>query len=151
MPSGYTMLGQFIAHDLTYDPTPLDPSVEVPEENLRTTRLDLDSLYGDSPVTGETAPRVGAKMLIAVAVDETTVDDLPRTGNQARIADPRNDANLLICQLHLAFLKLHNAFAKQVRDTSLALTDDEVFAKAKTLTQCGKKANGEGSVYQRSD
>src|SRR6266540_1460576 len=45
--SGYTVLGQFITHDLTYDTTPLEIQRDDPlaEQNFRTARLDLDSVY----------------------------------------------------------------------------------------------------------
>lgn len=46
VPAGYTYLGQFIDHDLTFDTTSsLDKPGSVPT-NLRTPRLDLDCLYG---------------------------------------------------------------------------------------------------------
>ena len=49
---GYTYFGQFIAHDLTKDPSSLDDAWQTePQEleNLRSPRLDLDSLYGGGP------------------------------------------------------------------------------------------------------
>lgn len=52
IPAGFTYLGQFIDHDITFDPTPMpdrrrDPHAIV---NFRTPRFDLDSLYGSGPV-----------------------------------------------------------------------------------------------------
>jgi len=53
--------------------------------------------------------------------------DLPRDANGvAIIGDPRNDENLIICQLHIAFMTLHNYFLDHQ-----ALG---VFALAKQLT-----------------
>ena len=52
VPAGYTYLGQFIDHDITFDPTSsLDPNT-VPAKlvNFRTPRFDLDSLYGRGPL-----------------------------------------------------------------------------------------------------
>jgi hypothetical protein len=54
LPAGYTYLGQFIDHDLTFDNTSsLNPAdigtVDRLPSNLRTPRFDLDSLYGDGP------------------------------------------------------------------------------------------------------
>ena len=54
--AGFTFIGQFIDHDITFDNTPLalqqaDPDATV---NFRTPRYDLDSVYGRGPV--ERAP-----------------------------------------------------------------------------------------------
>ena len=51
IPAGYTYFGQFIDHDITFDPTPLsdatiDPSALV---DFRSPALDLDNLYGRGP------------------------------------------------------------------------------------------------------
>ena len=49
--AGFTFIGQFIDHDITFDNTPLaqqqaDPDATV---NFRTPRYDLDSVYGRGP------------------------------------------------------------------------------------------------------
>ena len=55
IPSGYTYLGQFVDHDITFDPVSnLDRSNDPDAlRTFRTPRFDLDSLYGrgqaDSP------------------------------------------------------------------------------------------------------
>ena len=51
IPAGFTYLGQFIDHDITFDPTPFGARRAGPRRtvNLRTPRLDLDSLYGGGP------------------------------------------------------------------------------------------------------
>lgn len=41
-------------------------------------------------------------------VHATGAPDLPRRGRAALIADRRNDGNLILSQLHLAFLRVHN-------------------------------------------
>ncbi len=48
IPSGFTFLGQFIDHDLTFDPTSSLERQNDPEsiENFRTPMFELDSLYG---------------------------------------------------------------------------------------------------------
>src|SRR6266576_5105657 len=51
IPAGYTYLGQFIDHDITFDPASSlqqknDPDALV---DFRTPRLDLDNLYGRGP------------------------------------------------------------------------------------------------------
>src|SRR5829696_4886354 len=49
IPSGYTYLGQLIAHEITFDNTQDLPPVEPDPESLRSPSIDLDSLYGDRP------------------------------------------------------------------------------------------------------
>ena len=53
VPAGYTYLGQFIDHDITFDTTALQEVLVDPlaVRNFRTPRLDLDSLYGGGPKT----------------------------------------------------------------------------------------------------
>src|SRR5205085_11293992 len=49
--AGYTYLGQFIDHDITFDPVSSLQRQNDPDalEDFRTPRLDLDSLYGRGP------------------------------------------------------------------------------------------------------
>ena len=51
VPAGFTYLGQFIDHDITFDPTSLQESKVDPLalRNFRTPALDLDCLYGAGP------------------------------------------------------------------------------------------------------
>src|SRR6266498_1114566 len=51
VPAGITYLGQFIDHDLTFDPTSKLQRENDPDglRNFRTPRFDLDSLYGSGP------------------------------------------------------------------------------------------------------
>src|SRR5690606_6760503 len=51
IPAGYTYLGQFIDHDITFDPVSSLQAKNDPDalEDFRTPRLDLDSLYGRGP------------------------------------------------------------------------------------------------------
>ena len=59
--AGFTFIGQFIDHDITFDNTPLalqqaDPDATV---NFRTPRYDLDSVYGRGPVNEPAVLRSG--------------------------------------------------------------------------------------------
>lgn len=49
--AGYTYLGQFIDHDITFDPASLLMQMNDPDSlvDFRTPRLDLDSVYGRGP------------------------------------------------------------------------------------------------------
>src|SRR5215475_2842440 len=51
IPAGYTYFGQFVDHDITFDPaSDLDRDVDPDAtEDFRTARLDLDSIYGRGP------------------------------------------------------------------------------------------------------
>jgi hypothetical protein len=128
IPSAYTYFGQFITHELVFEVTtkdrklgrdthPLDRA-EIPRlENARTTLLDLDSVYGpmiDNHGQCFAVPMQDEKMVLGVAGvgDETLPGfDLKRETDvpfTALIGDRRNDSNLIVTQLHLAFLRAHN-------------------------------------------
>lgn len=145
IPAGYTYLGQFIDHDITFDPSSSLQRTNDPEGlvNFRTPRFDLDSLYGSGPDDepfqyDETSG--GTKFLIGKGRhtedgQPTADDDLPRNEqSRALIGDPRNDENVIVSQLHLAFLKLHNRFVDQVSGEQ-GLTGDELFKEAQRLTR----------------
>ena len=109
IPAGFTYLGQFIDHDITFDPTPFGAAAQDPSalRNFRTPRLDLDSVYGLGPdlqpyLYDRDAP---GRLLVA----EGPCRDLPRNAQGiALIGDPRNDENAIVSQLHLLFLRFHN-------------------------------------------
>ena len=120
IPAGFTYLGQFLDHDLTFDKTALMEGVDISPADLEQARspsLDLDSLYGVGPQDPGSAKfysdglhlKVGA----AVGGPATQGFDLPRvasgtTAGEAIIPDPRNDENLAVAQIHLAFIRFHN-------------------------------------------
>jgi len=126
IPAGFTYLGQFIDHDLTFDATDVMLGEDVsPAELLqaRSPSLDLDSLYGSGPDSDKSAAFYRDDRHLKVG---TTVSfggdparagfDLPRVGTgstaaarrKALIPDLRNDENLAVAQTHLAFIRFHN-------------------------------------------
>ncbi|HEV2603434.1 MAG TPA: heme peroxidase family protein [Microvirga sp.] len=134
MTVGFTFLGQFLDHDITFDPAPL-PGPATNGPNLRTPLLDLDSVYGRGPDedrvlydrTSELDRPAPAKFLI----DLEAARDLPRTSeHRAIIADPRNDENVIISQLQLAFLKFHNRVVDWVVDNFPNESPDAQFERA---------------------
>ncbi len=132
IPAAYTYFGQFVDHDITLDvvsadlpeltdpdlaPLPFD-QIENQLQNARTATLELDSVYGLP------APRVGAKLQLGQVTEvggrppgKDDDNDLPRGPRDANpeldraalIGDSRNDENTIIAQLHVAFLRAHNA------------------------------------------
>lgn len=141
IPAGYTYLGQFIDHDLTFDPvTSLqrdnDPQALV---NYRTPRFDLDSVYARGP---DDQPYLyepdGIRMRLGVKLGEELADgsrlgvplmgkppdvsqpedrDLWRNSDgRAIIADPRNDQHVIIAQLHALVLRFHNRVADELKN-----------------------------------
>jgi hypothetical protein len=112
--AGITFFGQFIDHDLTLDNQP-QPTDSVDVESLvngRSFAFDLDSVYGGGP---KQSPQLydGDKFLIGTATDGVS-PDLPRNPDgSAILVEPRNDENLIIAQIHLSFLRLHNSLIDQ--------------------------------------
>ena len=125
IPAGYTYLGQFVDHDLTFDKTNVTLGQNVsPAELLqaRSPSLDLDSLYGAGPSDPGSAKFYKddrhLKMGKTVAIGPDPAHDghdLPRGAGttqaqkrRAIIPDRRNDENLAVAQTHLAFIRFHN-------------------------------------------
>jgi hypothetical protein len=147
IPAGFTYLGQFIDHDLTFDPTSSlqrqnDPDALV---SFRSPRFDLDCIYGSGPddqpyMYDQAQP---GKFLIGRITDD---DGNPHTGpgegddlqrnrqGRAMIGDPRNDENTFVSQLQLTFLKLHNRLMELVAEQG-ELTGSELFHEAQRLAR----------------
>ena len=131
IPAGYTYLGQFIDHDLTFDPASSMERLNDPEAliDFRTPRFDLDSVYGRGPDDqpymyhvprrGETRHfHLGAPIGVPNTnhIDPDARDHLRAAANndgvrRALIGDKRNDENVLVGQLHTVVMRFHNRFA----------------------------------------
>lgn len=147
IPAVYTYFGQFIDHDITLEQSTIDGEnlalnivpLENPASSLANARnptLDLDCVYAPP------APRDPAdaeRMLVGQVSTSPprppgrdTWNDLPRQARNrtasedraALIGDPRNDENLVVAQLHVAFLRAHNALVE--RGKSFAEARDEL-------------------------
>jgi hypothetical protein len=118
IPSGYTYLGQFLAHEITFDISP--PLAPLPQpDDHRSPEIDFDGLYGagkgGSPDLYEDYARLKVGTTSTIKnLEKEFHNDLPRdqsgaqTSGQALIIDPRNDENLPVAQTHVAFIKFHN-------------------------------------------
>lgn len=111
--AGTTFVGQFIDHDLTFDLTSRLGVPTAPElsPNLRDPAFDLDSVYGGGPLADPNLyePAGRGRHATKFKVESGGLfEDLPRANGTAIIADPRNDENLIIAGLQVAFLLFHN-------------------------------------------
>jgi hypothetical protein len=135
LPAGYTYLGQFITHDITFDKTANIADGELDANDIRqgrTPSLNLDSLYGMGPLSassrhlyendclrfkiGKTTPTLVGDVPFAYPNDLPRDNSNPANPRKALIAEPRNDRNLALAQTHLAFLKFHNAVVNHLAD-----------------------------------
>ena len=131
VPAIHTFFGQFVDHDITLErgsrniqldePTPLPPD-QIAREivNSESPDLDLDSVYGPD-IDGVRSPRDpanSAKMLLGevkrgagLPHGKDVWNDFPRVlaDGSPQIGDSRNDENIITLQLHVAFLRAHNA------------------------------------------
>jgi hypothetical protein len=156
LPAGYTFLGQFIDHDISFDNTKLIANGLLAAEdakNRRSPSFDLDSLYGYNPDSVRRSPigqmmydpdgiklRVGPTLGDPVIPDpkaqESFLNDLPRGFDALRpkaaaIGDPRNDENLATAQTHLAFIKFHNAVVDFLKQQGVP--KEKLFTAARAL------------------
>jgi len=135
---GYTYFGQFIAHDLTKDASSIDEAwKKEPEQlqNLRTPRLDLDSLYGRGPaVSPDLYENDQVRLRVGSAQSSDKGLDICTGAQGERIlGDERNAENLILRQMTAVFAQLHNfavdQFESEITDPS------KLFERARRQTQ----------------
>ncbi|MEA2601351.1 MAG: hypothetical protein QOF89_2343 [Acidobacteriota bacterium] len=139
--AGYTYLGQFIDHDLTFDPASSLQKQNDPDSlvDFRTPRFDLDCVYGRGP---DDQPYLyaddGLRMLLGRALTGNPHDpntrDLPRNSpasgpRRALVGDPRNDENVIVSQLQGIFLRFHNRVANFLSGTDAIFEDVQRFVR----------------------
>jgi hypothetical protein len=138
------------------DLAPLPPEFVVEYlKNLRQPTVNLDSVYGDGPTFDSSNPTQagsfyeGIKFKIGTVAtnpndpqipgelippDNDLQRDLPRVNKIAQIADARNDENLIVAQLHTAFLRFHNAVVDWVEANEPGEAA-QMFKRAQQLTR----------------
>lgn len=146
IPAGFTYLGQFIDHDITFDSRsereaivdrPWNVSSTSDVENLRVPFFNLEQLYGsNNGRTAERDPDDDDSLLLSptmaqVNANQEFLSDLPRNNDGiAVIVDRRNDENLLVAQVQVMFSKLHNSVVRELRRRSVG---GDLFERAKKI------------------
>lgn len=130
IPALYTYFGQFVDHDITFDPMTTLMKHSDPDAltDFRTPALDLDNVYGrgpgDQPYLYDAA---GRHFLLGEVLDNGE-PDLPRNRPtdpaeplRALIGDPRNDENSIVSQFQGLMLRFHNRVADEKENSKLDL------------------------------
>ena len=132
IPALYTYFGQFVDHDITFDPASSlqkqnDPNALV---DFRSPALDLDNVYGRGPsdqpymYDGDTG-----KFLLGAPLTggNQGAKDLARNGqDRALIGDPRNDENSLVSQLQGLVHRFHNRYVTEHASLSFEEVQQQV-------------------------
>ena len=124
----WPFFGQFVAHDITADRSPLTAQADAASiRNFRTPTANLEGVYGAGPVG---APYLYAQTDVPKLLLGTGGHDVPRNQEGiALIGDPRNDVHLFMNQLQVAFLQLHNRLVDRLREDGVG--EDALFDEAR--------------------
>jgi len=106
--AGQPFFGQYIAHDLTADRSPLRAHGDIEAlRNVRSPRANLEALYGGGPVG---SPYLYDQADPAKLLPGLDGRDVPRNQQGiALIGDPRNDVHAFMTGLQVAFIHAHTA------------------------------------------
>jgi len=131
--AGVTFVGQFLDHDMTFDTSSRLGLPAAPETspNSRRPVFDLDSVYGAGPAGSPQLYDAADRAKFRVETSGAH-EDLPReVSGAAIISDPRNDENIVIAGLQVAFLQFHNQVVDRIRQQNPSLETAEVFDNAR--------------------
>jgi hypothetical protein len=127
----WPFFGQFVAHDITADRSPLTHRADRTRlRNARAPRANLEGLYGAGPAGMPYLYRADdpAKLLLG-----PTGRDVPRNQEGiALIGDPRNDVQLFTSQMAVAFITLHDTLVDRLREDGV--DEAAVFDEARRAT-----------------
>jgi hypothetical protein len=118
----WPFFGQFVAHDITADRSPLGHRADPAEvRNFRVPKANLEGVYGAGPVG---SPYLYSKDDPAKLLLSPEGGDVPRNHEGiALIGDPRNDVHLFTSQMAVAFINLHNGLVDRLRQDEVAEQD----------------------------
>ena len=134
IPAGYTYLGQFIDHDITFDPTSklTGNNVTSTINNFRTPCLELDNVYGAGPDDEPYLYDAQDKKKLLIGNPENSIGDVQRNRQgTAIIGDPRNDENVIVSSIQFLMIRFHNKMVDKLRAEQVPESD--VFKKAQQL------------------
>ena len=118
--AGWPFFGQYVAHDLTADRSPLREHANLDAlRNMRSPRANLESLYGGGPIG---SPYLYQREDPAKLLEDG--GDLPRNHQGiALIGDPRNDVHVFMSQMQVAFIRAHNRLVDRLREDGVPESD----------------------------
>jgi hypothetical protein len=118
--NGWAIFSQFLAHDITFEPSSrLRGGNELPAlHNDRTLNLDLDCLYGQPTQDFYYDAKDTAKLLLGKSFSDGKNEwfDLQRNQqHKAIIPDARNDENIIVSRMQVLFIQFHNCMVDYLR------------------------------------
>lgn len=134
-PAGFTYLGQMLTHEL------IESTVKTAHDRKEVSPvLNLDSVYPDfdSAVTLGYLKHDSAEFILGTASSsEDHENDLYRPthlGGRPLIPERRNDENVLVSQLHLLWLKVHNEAVRWLVKFDKQVSRENQYKFSKTFT-----------------
>jgi heme peroxidase len=124
----WPFFGQFVAHDITADRSPLGHRADPDQiRNFRTPKANLEGVYGAGPVG---SPYLYVKDDPAKLLLGPGGHDVARNHEgTALVGDPRNDVHLFVSQMQVAFIGMHNRLVDRLRGDGTP--EPEVFEEAR--------------------
>jgi hypothetical protein len=120
--AGWPFFGQFIAHDITADRSPLGHRADPGQiRNFRTPRANLEGVYGAGPIGSPYLYDSADPAKLLLGPDG---GDVPRNlQGIALVGDPRNDSHLFMNQMQVGFIRLHNRLVDRLREDQVPEPD----------------------------